>query len=41
MLKLYFKTATIYLFRKTGNLKHTYKNVLDKASFSHDAAYSD
>ena len=28
-------------FRGTGNLKHLYRNELDKACFSHDAAYSD
>ena len=28
-------------FRETGNLKHLYINELDKACFSHDAAYSD
>ena len=28
-------------FRETGNLKHIYKNELDKACFSHYAAYSD
>ena len=28
-------------FRKTGNLKHNYKNELDKARFVHDNAYSD
>ena len=28
-------------FRETGNLKHIYKNELDKACFAHDAAYSD
>ena len=28
-------------FRETSNLKHTYKNELDKACFGHDAAYSD
>ena len=26
---------------ETGNLKHLYKNELDKFSFVHDAAYSD
>ena len=28
-------------FKETGNLKHVYKNEIDKACFSHDAAYSD
>ena len=28
-------------FRETGNLKHLYRNELDKACFAHDAAYSD
>ena len=28
-------------FRETGNLKHLYRNELDKACFTHDAAYSD
>ena len=28
-------------FRQTGNLKHLYRNELDKACFAHDAAYSD
>ena len=28
-------------FRETGNLKQLYRNELDKACFSHDAAYSD
>ena len=28
-------------FRGTGNLKHIYKNELDKACFAHDSAYSD
>ena len=28
-------------FRKTGSLKHLYRNELDKACFAHDAAYSD
>ena len=27
--------------RETGNLKHLYRNELDKAYFAHDAAYSD
>ena len=31
----------IQKFRGTGNLKHFYKNELDKACFAHDAAYSD
>ena len=31
----------IQKFRETGNLKHLYKNELDKACFAHDAAYSD
>ena len=26
--------------RETGNLKHIYKNELDKASFAHDETYS-
>ena len=28
-------------FRETGNLKHVYRNKLDKACFANDAAYSD
>ena len=28
-------------FRETGNLKHLYRNELDKACFGHDASYSD
>ena len=31
----------IQKFRETGNLKHLYRKELDKASFAHDAAYSD
>ena len=31
----------IQKLRKTGNLKHLYRNELDKACFAHDAAYSD
>ena len=31
----------IQKFRETGNLKHLYRNELDKACFVHDAAYSD
>ena len=31
----------IQKFRETGNLKHIYKNELDKACFADDAAYSD
>ena len=31
----------IQKFRETGNLKHLYRNELDKACFTHDAAYSD
>ena len=31
----------IQKFRETGNLKHLYRNQLDKACFVHDAAYSD
>ena len=27
--------------RETGNLKHLYRNELEKAYFAHDAAYSD
>ena len=27
--------------RETGNLKHLYRNELDKACFADDAAYSD
>ena len=30
----------IQKFRETGNLKHLYRNELDKACFDHDAAYS-
>ena len=30
----------IQKFRETGNLKHLYRNKLDEACFSHDAAYS-
>ena len=28
-------------FRETGNLKHLYRNELDKACFAHNAAYFD
>ena len=28
-------------FRETGNLKHFYRNELDKTCFAHDAAYSE
>ena len=28
-------------FKEAGNLKHIYKNKIDKACFAHDAAYSD
>ena len=31
----------IQKFRETGNLKHLYRNELDKACFAHDAACSD
>ena len=31
----------IQKFRERGNLKHAYRNELDKACFSHNAAYSD
>ena len=31
----------IQKFRETGNLKHLYKNQLDKPCFVHDAATSD
>ena len=31
----------IQKFRVTGNLKHLYKNELNKACFAHDVAYSD
>ena len=31
----------IQKFRETGNLKHLYKNELDKPCFAQDAAYSD
>ena len=31
----------IQKFRETGNLKHLYRNWLDKACFAHDAAYSE
>ena len=31
----------IQKFRETGNLKHLYRNKLDKACFSYDDAYSD
>ena len=30
----------IQKFRKTGTLKHFYRNKLDKTCFTHDAAYS-
>ena len=30
----------IQKFREIGNLKHIYKNELDKAYFTHDPAYS-
>ena len=31
----------IQKFRETGNLKHLYRNELNKAYFAHDAAYCD
>ena len=31
----------IQKFRKTNNLKHLYRNELDKACFAYDVAYSD
>ena len=31
----------IQKFRETGNLKHLYRNELDKACFAHDVAYCD
>ena len=31
----------IQKFRETDNLKHLYRNELEKACFAHDAAYSD
>ena len=31
----------IQKFRETDNLKHLYRNELDKACFAHDATYSD
>ena len=31
----------IQKFRKAGNLKHLYRNELNKACFAHDPAYSD
>ena len=31
----------IQKFKETGNLKHRYRNEIDKACFAHDAAYSD
>ena len=31
----------IQIFREAGNLKHLYRNELEKAFFSHDAVYSD
>ena len=31
----------IQTFREKGNLKHLYRNELDKACFAHDTAYSD
>ena len=32
---------SIQKFKKTGDLNYIYKNELDKACFTHDAAYSD
>ena len=31
----------IQKFRETGNLKHLYRNELEKSCFAHDAAYSE
>ena len=31
----------IQKFRETGNLKHLYRNELDKAFFAHNATYSE
>ena len=40
--KLFIKhREKIQIFRETGNLKHIYKNELDKACFAHDKAYFD
>ena len=33
-------TNIVKKIRKTGNVKHLYRNKLDKACFPHDAAYS-
>ena len=35
------KRERIQKFREKENLKHFYRNELDKACFAHDAAYSD
>ena len=35
------RETKIQKFRETGNLKHLYRNNLDKACFGHDATYSD
>ena len=35
------QSERIYNFRETVNVKHLYRNKLDKACFAHDAAYSD
>ena len=39
--QLGFTNATSWKNSKTGNLKRLYRNELDKACFTHDAAYSD
>ena len=41
MLVDHLKSERIQKFRETVNLKHLYRSELDKASFAHDAAYSD
>lgn len=35
------KLVILTLLRETGDLKHIYKNELDKACFLYDPAYSD
>ena len=39
--KCFFNNFISFLNKETGNLKHLYRNKLDTACFTHDAAYSD
>ena len=41
MLPFFKHRERIQKFKETGNLKHLYRNELDKAFFAHDLEYSD